>query len=36
MRSAKRSLCPETDFVFVAVDQSFHVVALFALALAAS
>ena len=36
MRSVKRSLCPETDFVFVAVDQSFHVVALFALALAAS
>ena len=36
MRSVKKSLCAQTDFVFIAVDQTFHILALFAVALAAS
>jgi hypothetical protein len=36
MRSVKRSQLSPPDPLFIAVDQSFHVVALFALALAAS
>jgi hypothetical protein len=36
MRSVKRTLAAQTDFVAIAVDQTFHIVALFALALAAS
>ena len=36
MRSVKHSVAAPRDFVFIAVDQTFHVVALFAVALAAS
>jgi hypothetical protein len=36
MRSVKRTLAQPADFLFIAVDQSLHVVALFLLALAAS
>jgi hypothetical protein len=35
MRRVKRTRAAPTDFVFIAVDQTFHVVALFALALVA-
>ena len=35
MRRVKKTQCAETDFVYIAVDQTFHVLALFALALAA-
>jgi Protein of unknown function (DUF3307) len=36
MHSVKRTFAAQTDFVFIAVDQTLHVVALFALALVAS
>ena len=36
LRSVKRTNAGPTDFVFIAVDQSFHTLALFALALAVS
>jgi Protein of unknown function (DUF3307) len=36
MRAVKRSLAAPADFVYIAVDQTLHVVALFAVALAAS
>jgi Protein of unknown function (DUF3307) len=35
-RAVKRTVAPQTDFLTIAVDQSFHIVTLFALALAAS
>ena len=35
MRRVKQTQCGETDFVYIAVDQTFHLLALFALALAA-
>jgi hypothetical protein len=35
MRSVKKTQCAETDFVYIAVDQTFHLLALFALALLA-
>lgn len=36
MRSVKRTLAEPTDFVYIAVDQTLHIVALFAVALAAA
>jgi hypothetical protein len=36
MRGVKRSVAAPSDLVFIAVDQTLHVVALFAVALAAS
>jgi hypothetical protein len=36
MRRVKRTFAAQTDFIGIAVDQTFHIVALFALALAAS
>ena len=36
LRAVKRSSAGPTDFVFIAVDQTLHVLALFAVALAAS
>ena len=35
MTRVKKTQCAETDFVYIAVDQTFHLLALFALALAA-
>ena len=35
IRTVKRSVVPPGDFVYVAVDQSFHVIALFLVAVAA-
>jgi hypothetical protein len=36
MRSVKRTLAQPSDFLFIAVDQTLHILALFGLALAAS
>jgi hypothetical protein len=36
MRSVKRTVAQPADFLFIAVDQTLHVVALFGLALAVS
>jgi hypothetical protein len=36
MRSVKHTVATPTDFIYIAVDQTLHFVALFALALAAS
>ena len=36
MRSVKRTQAATTDFIFIAVDQTLHIVALFAVALIAS
>jgi hypothetical protein len=36
MRAVKQTMVSPSDFIYIAVDQSFHVLALFALALAVS
>jgi hypothetical protein len=36
LRTVKRTQADPTDFIFIAVDQTFHVLALFAVALVAS